>query len=327
MNLVTGATGFVGSYIVRQLIGAGEKVRALKRHKSNTKLLEDVEGRFEWFEGDVLDVTSLKEAMVGVTKVYHSAAMISFVSSEASRMHKVNIEGTANVVNACIDAKIVKLLHVSSVSAFGRYEIKGPIDEKTVWKEHDENTQYAISKFRSELEIWRGKEEGLNTVIVNPSTILGYGDWHNGSSQIFKNVYDGISFYPTGLNGFVAVEDVARACIVLMESDLVGEQFIVSAENLTFKEVFFKIADAFGVSRPSKPVSPFLAAIGWRFYWLKSKILGQQPLVTQETTVYTSRDYNYINEKLKKALGFEYQDLDIAIKKACAKYTSVKHSS
>lgn len=326
MNLVTGATGFVGSYIVRYLVSKGEKVRAMKRSSSNTSLLKDIEGQFEWVMGDVTDIPSLRQAMEGVSHVYHSAAMISFVPSEAKKMHKINIEGTANVVNVCLGNEVQKLIHVSSVSAFGRYEIKEPISEATKWKDHPDNTQYAISKFRSEMEVRRGMEEGLSAVIVNPSTILGFGDWKHGSSQIFKNVYDGISFYPKGINGFVAVEDVAEICVRLMESEISQEQYIVSAENKSFQEIFESIANSFKVKPPSKTVSPLMASLGWRFYWLKSKLLGQQPLVTKETMRYTASTYKYVNDKITVALDFKFQSIDSAISVACEKYAATKYS-
>jgi nucleoside-diphosphate-sugar epimerase len=252
--------------------------------------------------------------------------MISFDPAQKYKMFKVNIEGTANMVNMALAKGVEKFLHVSSVSAFGRYDIKHPINEQTKWVEHDENTNYAIAKHRSELEVWRAYEEGLNTVIANPATILGYGDWTQGSSQIFKNVYDEISFYPTGINGFVSVEDVAKTCIQLMQSDISGERFIISAENLSFKELFGMIANAFGKSAPSRPLSPFIRAIGWRFYWLKSKLLGQQPLVTKETTVYTSRDYIYENNKVKKALNYTFEPIGEVVKRACKQYTQAANS-
>jgi nucleoside-diphosphate-sugar epimerase len=324
--LVTGATGFVGAEIVKQLLAQDKSVRALKRASSNTHLLKNYEGRFEWVNGDVNDIPSLEKAFEGITHVYHSAAMISFDPAQKYKMFKVNIEGTANMVNMALAKGVEKFLHVSSVSAFGRYDIKHPINEQTKWVEHDENTNYAIAKHRSELEVWRAYEEGLNTVIANPATILGYGDWTQGSSQIFKNVYDEISFYPTGINGFVSVEDVAKTCIQLMQSDISGERFIISAENLSFKELFGMIANAFGKSAPSRPLSPFIRAIGWRFYWLKSKLLGQQPLVTKETTVYTSRDYIYENNKVKKALNYTFEPIGEVVKRACKQYTQAANS-
>jgi dihydroflavonol-4-reductase len=320
MILVTGATGFVGSYIVKQLLAKGENVRAIKRLNSSLDLLAGFENEVEWVEGDVLDVVSLKRAMIGVKKVYHSAAMISFLEADVLMMYKINIEGTANVVNACLNAGVEKLLHVSSISAFGRYEINEVIDENRKWKDDKDNTHYAISKFRAELEVWRGQEEGLTVVIANPSTILGFGNWKTGSSQIFKNVYDGIGFYPVGTNGFVGVEDVARACIALMDSSLQGERFTITAENVAFKYLFEMIAKGFGIKAPSKPIPPILAAVGWRFYWLKSKLLKQQPLITKETVEYTARNYIYSNDKIKAALNFEFEPIEKVVKNTCEQY-------
>lgn len=323
--LVTGATGFVGAEIVKQLVDQGKQVKALCRQASNRRFLAAYEGRFEWVFGDVNDIPSLEAAFDEVSHVYHSAAMISFDPSEKFKMFKVNIEGTANLVNMALDKRIEKFVHVSSVSAFGRYDIQKDIDEEMKWEENDENTNYAIAKHRSELEVWRGKEEGLNMVITNPSTILGYGDWTQGSSQIFKNVYDSIPFYPAGVNGFVSVQDVARACIALMESDISGERFIVSAENISFKNLFEMIAKGFGKKAPTKPISPFIREFAWRFYWVRSKLLRQQPLVTKETTLYTSRNYIYLNDKLKNALNFEFEAIDKVVERTCKEY--LKHKN
>ncbi|MFT5306177.1 MAG: dihydroflavonol-4-reductase [Chitinophagales bacterium] len=318
--LVTGASGFVGAEIVKQLLAQGKKVKALKRKSSNTAFLKSYEGQFEWVIGDVNDIPSLERAFEDVGYVYHSAAMISFDPAQKFKMFKVNIEGTANMVNVSLAKGIKKFLQVSSVSAFGRYDIKEAINEQTKWVDHAENTNYAIAKHRSELEVWRAHEEGLNMVITNPATILGFGDWTQGSSQIFKNVFDEISFYPTGINGFVSVEDVAKACIQLMDSDISGERFIISAENISFKDLFESIANAFGKKVPGRPLSAFIRGIGWRFYWIKSKFLGQQPLVTKETTLYTSRDYLYENDKIKKALDFKFENIEEVCVRTCKKY-------
>jgi len=318
--LVTGATGFVGAQIVRQLIAKGKKVRILIRKNSNLRYLKDVEDQVELVIGDLLDVPSLEEAFQNVTQVYHAAAMISFDPKKKYTMFKINIEGTANMVNVALSSKVEKFLHVSSVSAFGRYDIRKEINEETKWVEHDDNTNYAISKNRSELEVWRAKEEGLNVVIVNPGTILGFGEWAQGSSNIFKKIYQEVNYYPTGTTGFVGVEDVAKASIQLMESDISGERFILCAKNTTYKEIFQKIAVGLNKKKPSKPVDKFLINFGWRFYWLKDRIIGQQSIISKETALYTSRNFFYQNDKIKKAIGFEFEDLDKVIERSCKKY-------
>jgi dihydroflavonol-4-reductase len=322
MNLVTGATGFVGSYIVRQLVTNGEKVRAIKRAGSSVELLKDLEGKFEWVEGDILDVVSLKEAMKGVKKVFHSAAMISFLNSEVPKMYKVNVEGTANVVNAALNEGVDKLIHISSITALGSYEINHIIDETLKWKEDKDNTHYAISKFRSELEVWRGQEEGLNVLIVNPSTILGYGNWNAGSNLIFKNVYDKIKFYPIGTNAFIGVEDVAKACIALMNSNISGERFILNSENLSYKELFEMIAIHFNLKVPSTPLPTIFATIGWIYFGIKAVLLKQQPVVTKKTIKYTERSYSYSNQKIKEAINFEFTPIEKVVAEACKMYAT-----
>ncbi|MEZ4929286.1 MAG: SDR family NAD(P)-dependent oxidoreductase [Chitinophagales bacterium] len=318
--LVTGGSGFLGAEIVKQLIQKGYKVKALKRSNSDTSFLKDYEGKFEWVTGDVLDISSLENAMQDVSQVYHTAAMISFSPSEKYKMFKINIEGTANVVNTALLKKVDKLLYVSSITSFGTYQFKEPISEEIKWKEHPDNTNYAVSKHHAELEVWRGKEEGLEVLIVNPSTILGKGNWNNGSLQIFKQVHDGIPFYPKGSMGFVGVADVAKASILLMDSTNKNEKFILNAENIKFKKLFEMIAGEFGVKAPQKELSKFIQEIGWRYYWLKSKLTGEQPMITKKTTQFTQWDFNFSNQKIKDAIGFEFEPIEKVVEKACGEF-------
>jgi nucleoside-diphosphate-sugar epimerase len=203
-------------------------------------------------EGDVLDIISLEDAMEGIDTVIHSAAIVSFVKKDRKRMYQVNVEGTANVVNIAMEKNISRFVYISSIAALGRTANGGHVDEEKRWEESRMNTHYAKSKYQAELEVWRATGEGLNTVIVNPATILGFGDWNTGSSAIFKSVYNEFKWFAPGLNGFVDVEDTAKATVLLMESDYTEQRYIVAGDNWLFKKLQDTIADAFAKKRPKR---------------------------------------------------------------------------
>lgn len=321
---MTGGTGFLGSYIIKHLIEKNYAVRAIRRgNKEPFWISKEILDKVEWVEGDVLDVVSLEEAMEDVDTVIHSAAVVAFVKKERKKMYHVNIEGTANVVDIMLEKKIRRLVHISSVAALGRTRTGGHVNEEKKWEESKVNTHYAISKFKSELQVWRGMAEGLEGVILNPSTILGYGDWNSGSSAIFKNIYKGFKWYTPGTNGFVDVEDVARVTLLLMESNITEQRFIVNGDTWPFKKLQDSIADAFGKKRPSKAATPFLLSIAWRIEKIKSVFTGHRPLLTKESArVAISRTW-FENDKLLKALpGFSFTPLEETIKKACEKYAA-----
>ena len=196
MILVTGGTGFLGSYIIKQLVEKGYAVRAIRRsnkpdgYRVPFWIPKEIVDNVEWVEGDVLDVVALEEAMEGIDTVIHTAAVISFIKKDRPNMYQVNVEGTANVVNMMLEKNVRRLMHVSSVAALGRSASGGHVNEEKKWEESKVNTHYAKSKYKAELHVWRGTAEGLEAVIVNPSTILGYGDWNTGSCAIFKNVFE-----------------------------------------------------------------------------------------------------------------------------------------
>jgi dihydroflavonol-4-reductase len=324
MILVTGGTGFIGSYIIRQLLEKGYRVRALRRRSSQLPayIPEQIFSRVEWVEGDILDTVSLEEAMTGVDTVIHSAAVISFSRRDKKKMYKINIEGTANVVNIALEKSIKRLVHISSVAALGRTTSGTTVDEQKKWLDNKINTSYAISKHRSEIEVWRAMAEGLNAVIVNPSTVIGYGDWNSSSSRIFKTVYNEFPWYTTGVNGFVDVEDVARATVLLMESGITAERFIVNGDNWSFQQLFNSIADAFGKKHPGRRATPFLGGLAWRFEKLKSYFSTANPLLTKESaSVAQGRTY-FDNKKILLALpGFSFTPLQECIGNACKNYT------
>ena len=323
MILVTGAAGLVGSHLLKQLVADGKKVRAL--YRSVLPAIEGTEG-VEWVRGDILDILSLEEAMVGVKQVYHCAAMVSFNPKKKELLHHTNIEGTANVVNACLGEGVDKLLFVSSVAALGRIREDKPINETMNWSEETSNSEYGKSKYFSEIEVWRGIGEGLNAVIVNPVIILGAGDWTKGSSGLFKSAYDEFPWYTEGTGGFVDVADVVKAMILLMESNVSSERFILSAENLTYKEVFTEIAKNFGKKPPHKRVSPLLSAIVWRLEAIKAMFTGKDPLLTKETARTAAAKVQFDNQKLKLFfLNFQYTPVHISLKRICGELVK-KHN-
>lgn len=329
MILITGATGLVGSFLTLELLKKGRQVRALKRPSRNMIMLtrvfelnsenpEELLSKIDWVDGDLLDIFSLEEALEGVEEVYHCAALVSFMPGDKKNLMKINIEGTANLVNAALAKKVRKLCHVSSIAALGRPENQHDlIDEKLQWRPSRNNSNYAISKYGAEREVWRGVAEGLDAVIVSPSVILGVAGPGMGSSRLFNVVWDGLKVYPPGINGFVDVRDVARAMILLMDSDIKNERFILSAENVPYKRLFDLMAVNFGKKKPSIGVSAFLSGLSWRIEKALSWLKGRKPLITKETARTAVQRYEYSNQKIKKAINFEFIPVEETIRHYC----------
>lgn len=312
MILVTGAAGLVGSHLVKTLAEQGKKVRALYRSVIPANLANAA----EWVKGDILDIPSLEDALADVEQVYHCAAIVSFSPKHKAELHKINIEGTANVVNACVLKNIKKLLFVSSVAALGRIRENGMIDEKMQWTPETSNSEYGKTKFLAEMEVWRGIGEGLDAVIVNPVIILGAGDWNKGSSEIFKSAYNEFPWFTEGMSGFVDVMDVVHASIQLMESSITAQRYILSGHNLHYKEIFTRIAKAFNKKSPHKKVTPFIAAIVWRMEAVKSFFTGISPLLTKETAQTAQATVRFDNSKLLAALpDFSYNPIEKTIER------------
>lgn len=323
--LVTGATGFVGAYILRFLLQKGYKIKALRRKNSPMALVADIQSQIEWIDGDVLDLPFLEMAMKEVQQVYHSAAMISFNPQDVNLMFKINAEGTANVVNAALYAGIEKFIHISSIAALGRKAFQTHVNEEIQWENSKENSNYAISKFKAECEVWRGFEEGLNGVVVNPSVILGAGYWNQGSCKLFQEIWRrNTRFYPSGTTGFVDVRDVAKAAIALMESDISNERYILNGENWSYQQFFTQTAKALGKREPSIKIQDWQLNIAYRLDWLRSKLFNSNPLLTQETARTVQSTFYYSNEKIKKDLSFEFTPIERCIQETAKVFLESK---
>ncbi len=331
MILVTGGTGLVGSHLLYQLALQSESVVAIHRNSSDLNAVKNVFSYYtdddeklfstiKWIEADITDIPSLKKAFEGVTYVYHAAAMISFNASDYKNMRKVNIEGTANVVNLCIENNIKKLCFVSSIAAIGKPLTDKEITEDNEWNVEQNNYGYAITKYGAEIEVWRASQEGVGVVIVNPGLILGPGFWQDGPGKLFTNMYNGFKFYTEGVTGFVGVTDVATIMINLMKSNIKNERYILVSENDSFKNVFFAIADRLSKKRPSIKATKLLSAIAWRVSWLVQKTIGSKSLITKQTAESSNNKYRYSNKKIIEVIGYKFEPLSDTITSTCKFY-------
>ena len=316
MILVTGATGLVGSHLLISLLQENDSVKALYRNYKHIEKVKNVFAyknqlnlfdKINWIVGDITDIPSLDAAFENISSVYHCAALISFDPKDEEKLRKINIEGTANIVNCCIDFGVKKLCHVSSIAALGdTKEGETTITEETDWNPEKLHGDYAISKYGAEMEVWRGFQEGLEVVIVNPGVIFGYGFPEQGSSVIFKSVKKGLSFYTKGKTGIIAVEDVVNCMMQLMQKNVNGQQYTLVAENPTLETILFTIADGLKVKRPSIYANKTLTRIAWRLDWFLSKITRKKRTFTRATSKSSHSVDIYDNSKIITELNYSF---------------------
>lgn len=312
--LITGATGLIGSHIVRRLWKEGyHNVSALKRSTSKMDLLLDVEDKLNWLEADVTDIVSLEPCFDGVDVVIHAAAVVSYDPKKSDLMNDVNVQGTANMVNLALDFGVKRFVHISSVAALGKSDKTNVRNEDTEWDHSVNTTDYAISKYKSEKEAWRGYAEGLSMVMLNPSFVIGASNWTESSSRIWGQMAKGIPYYPMGSNGYVDVRDVSQAAIKAMNSDFNGERFVLSAETIPYKTAFHWIAEAIGAKIPSRALTPLVRNIAWRLDWLRSKITGSSQLLTSASAESTAHETHYDSTKSREVLDVNYRPLKKSI--------------
>ncbi len=328
MIFVSGGTGLVGSHLLYDLLNSGKKVRALRRPSSNMKWVKKVFAYYddepeklfdqiEWVEGDILDYHSLQDLLPGVSEIYHCAAIVSFHPNDHDSMLNNNVKGTENLINAAIHNQVVKFCHVSSIAALGKTQDGTEINEETYWVPSKRKSSYSLSKFFSEMEVWRGIEEGMEAVIVNPSIILGPGNWDIGSPKLFQAIWKGLKYYTKGETGFVDVRDVSKAMICLMDSSnfeaTKNQRFILNAGNLSYQDFFNKIADALQKPRPRTFASDLILQASWRAARLASFFSGRRPFITRDAVSGSNKISRYNGRKIHDTIEFDYKDLDQTI--------------
>jgi dihydroflavonol-4-reductase len=321
MVFVTGGSGLLGAYLLRELLKRGEKIKALYRSHYPVLLDQEEISAIEWIKGDIHDISLLYEICSEVKEVYHCAGMVSFNPSRKKELFSINVQGTANIVNACLAGAVKKLIHVSSVSALGRKRNNITVTEEAKWSEENNLSNYGKSKYLAEMEVWRGISEGLPSAIVNPTIILGVGNWNESSAATFKNAYKEFPWYTEGISGFVDATDVAVCMIELMKSGISEERFIISGDNMSYREVFSLMARYFNKKPPHWKVIPAIASMVWRWEKIKSIFTGNDPLLTKETAETAMMKVYFDNSKLKKFLpGFSFKPLEQSVSESCHEY-------
>ena len=324
MILVTGGTGLVGAHLLLNLAENEDSIRAIYRSSASvekTKSLfslfqkEGLFSKIDWLEADITDVPSLEIAFQNIDYVYHCAGFISFDPNDEEKLRKTNIEGAANIVNFCLANNIKKLCHVSSIAAFGNVLSSNTyIDEETEWNPEINHSDYAISKYGAEMEVWRAQQEGLQVVVVNPGIILGSTIWKEGSGSIFVKIKKGLRFYTLGESGYVGVKDVVSIMIQLMKRDIIGERFCLVSENVSYRNVINLIAENSNKPKARIHAKPWMTAILWRLDWFLNTFFRTKRILSKHaaTSIHSIDKYN--NSKIKNALNFEFQSIDCVIK-------------
>ena len=334
MILVTGGTGLVGSHLLFELVKKGHKVRATYRSKKKidatkhvftyyTTQVDELFSQIEWVEAHLNDIPALTKAFKDVTKVYHCAALVSFDPNDYYALRRINIEGTANIVNLCLTHNIEKLCYVSSIAAIGQGELNETIiTENTNWIPDDDHSVYAITKYGAEIEVWRGVNEGLDTVIVNPGFIFGPGFWKTSSGSLFKKIHKGLSHYTTGITGYVDITDVIAAMMQLMESSIKNERYILISKNISFKEFVLKAAHSLNVKPPEKEALDWHLQVAWRLDWLNYFVMRKRRKLTKQLASNLSKKFNYSNKKIISDLKLKFKPIDESISQTCQYFLS-----
>ena len=304
--VVTGGTGFIGSYILRELIDNGfTNIHAIRGESSDMRLVADFQNRISWHVARLEDIDDIYRIIQGAGNVIHAAGLVSFSPSDKDRLYEINVRGTETIVNACLEHQVRRLIHISSVAAIAKTTNGRPITEQTKWHDDRHTSHYGRSKHGAEIEVWRGIAEGLDAIILNPSIVLGAGDWYSSSCQLFMQIYHGLKFYTPGSTGFVDVRDVAAITVGMLDVAMVNEAYILNESNYHFEEIFGLMARGLDKKPPSILAPRWIARLIVAWEYVKSKMTGRHPVITRDSVRNSYECFNYDNQKIR-SLGFSF---------------------
>ena len=309
MVAITGANGLLGSYLLQKFEAEKITILGIKRESSNLTKLPIHLQKIEWRNADVRDSDSLLTAFEGVDCVIHAAAFVSFDPRDRKRLFEINVEGTRNVVNACLALKIPRLIHISSVAALGRQKNRNTISEKNTWVKSSLNSDYAESKYLAELEVYRGQEEGLSVSLVNPSVILAPDRQLRSSAQIFKYVMDERKFFIERQLNYVDVRDVSESVWQTYSKKISGEKFIANAGPVQLKYLLDEIASRLGKKAPFIKINPTLVTLAAWIEELRCRLNGSRAVISRQSIRSSQENFVYENSKSIFQLPLQYHSL------------------
>ena len=324
MILVTGGTGLVGSHLLFRLVEKGHAVRAIYREGSNLERIKKLFSHYsdksdalfqkiDWAPADINDIPALEKAFSDIDQVYHCAALISFDPQAFRRLRKINAKGTANIVNLCLSNSVEKLCYASTIGTIGRSLNGEMATEETEWTDTEVNV-YALTKYSAEMEVWRGAQEGLKVVMVNPGVIIGPTDWNKGSGALFTTANRGYNYYPPGGTGFITVHDVVKMMMQLMESSIENQRYIAVAENLSYREILQRVSKALGKNPPKRQLKFWQLKVFRLIDIIWSTITGNQRKLTKNSIRALKNRQFFDNKKATGHLNFEFEDLSETIR-------------
>lgn len=330
MILVTGGTGLLGAALMHQLLENGEDVRAIYRSQKSIKKTERYFNsvnaaslflKINWVKADITDCPALEKVFTGISQVYHCAALVSFDPKDEKQLHKTNIEGTANLVNMSIDFGVKKFCYVSSIAALGdTLDNSKRLDEESEWNPNNYHSDYAITKYGAEMEVWRGSQEGLNVIIVNPGIIFGNGVFQDGSQEFFAKINKGFPFYTKGIAAIIGVDDVVKSMILLMKSTISNERFILVSDNISYKDLLEQVALKLHKKAPSLYVGNYATSIAWRIDALISIISTKKRSFTRSLAKASHSTYYYDTTKVKKHLDISFSSTSELLNRALSSW-------
>jgi len=329
LNLVTGATGIVGSHVVLALLQNNLPVVACRQKSSDLKKVQELFSwysaehlflKIKWVEVDIRDIFSIEEALEGITNVYHCAGFVSFNPKERKKIITVNETGTKNVVDACLHREISALCHVSSIGTINNLDYTLDLNEEVFWKKSGKESDYAISKYNGEREVWRGMEEGLNAVIVNPGVILSPGFRQQSSSRLFEASFKGNKFYTGGMSAYIAASDVAKCMLELVERKKFGQRYILVENNYSFRDILSAMQRNFNKKGPGINASRLMLIVAGYLERCVCFFTGKERKITPALINSAFNQQLFSNQKIKKDLGIEFVPVYQIIEQICKSY-------